>query len=69
MHAIIEASRRARQHGGRLVLVRGDPRVYRLFMLTGSVDDVEIADLERPTPFAQSPAVPRHALSGRGCVR
>ena len=47
----------------------GHHRIYRLFMLTGSVDDVEIADLERPTPFAQSQRSRVMPLSGRGCVR
>ena len=53
MHAIVDDSRRARQTGGRLVLVRGDPGVYRLFAVTGSLDDVEIADLDRPPPLAR----------------
>ena len=54
MHAIVDDSRRARQAGGRLVLVRGDPGIYRLFAVTGSLDDVEIADLDRPPPLAQT---------------
>ena len=54
MHAIVEDSRRARQTGGRLVLVRGDPDVYRLFAVTGSLDDVEIADLERAPPLTRT---------------
>jgi anti-sigma B factor antagonist len=44
VHVIIAASRRAREAGGRLVLVRGAPNVDRMFSLTGSLDDVEIVE-------------------------
>lgn len=49
MHTIVEASSRARRSGRRLVLVGGDPAAYRLFTLTGSVDAVEIVDLDPST--------------------
>jgi anti-anti-sigma factor len=41
VHAIVNASVRARQFGRRLVLLRGPPRVDRIFGLTGSSADVE----------------------------
>jgi anti-anti-sigma factor len=41
VHAIVNASARARQLGRRLVLLRGPPRVDRIFGLTGSSADVE----------------------------
>jgi anti-anti-sigma factor len=50
VHAIVDASLRARQAGRRLVLVRGRPDIYRMFTLTGSTSDVEIADPEPVHP-------------------
>jgi anti-anti-sigma factor len=41
VHAIVNASVRARQLGRRLILLRGPPRVDRIFGLTGSSGDVE----------------------------
>ena len=41
VHAIVNASIRARKIGRRLVLLRGPPRVDRIFRLTGSSSDVE----------------------------
>ena len=41
VHAIVNAGARARQLGRRLVLLRGPPRVDRIFRLTGSSSDVE----------------------------
>jgi anti-anti-sigma factor len=41
VHAIVNAGARARQLGRRLVLLRGPPRVDRVFGLTGSSADVE----------------------------
>jgi anti-sigma B factor antagonist len=41
VHAIVNAGVRARQGGRRLVLLRGPPRVDRVFGLTGSSADVE----------------------------
>jgi hypothetical protein len=46
VHAIVNASLRARQVGHRLVLLRGGLDVDRVFTLTGSSDDVEIVDLD-----------------------
>ena len=54
VHAIVEASLRARHNGRRLVLVRGRPDVYRMFTLTGSSGDVDIGDLDP----VQAPAHP-----------
>jgi anti-anti-sigma factor len=41
VHTIVNASARARQLGRRLVLLRGPPRVDRVFALTGSAADIE----------------------------
>ena len=41
VHAIVNAGARARQLGRRLVLLRGPPRVDRVFGLTGTSTDVE----------------------------
>jgi anti-anti-sigma factor len=41
VHTIVNASTRARQLGRRLVLLRGPPRVDRVFGLTGNSADVE----------------------------
>jgi anti-anti-sigma factor len=49
VHAIVDASSRARRLGRRLVLLRGIPRVDRVFSLTGSAGEVEIGDLD-PDP-------------------
>jgi anti-sigma B factor antagonist len=46
VHAIVTASRHAREDGRRLILLRGAPNVDRVFALTGSSDGVEIGDLE-----------------------
>jgi anti-anti-sigma factor len=49
VHAIVGASARAREHGRRLIILRGEPQVDRVFALTGAADVVEIGDLE-PLP-------------------
>jgi len=46
VHAIVNASVRARKVGRRLVLLRGGLDVDRVFTLTGSTGDVEIVDLD-----------------------
>jgi anti-sigma B factor antagonist len=50
VHTIVNASLRARKDGRRLVLVRGRPEIYRMFTLTGSTDDVDIADPDPMPP-------------------
>jgi anti-sigma B factor antagonist len=55
VHAIVNASVRARQAGRRLVLVRVPANVDRMFTLTGSSDQVEIGDVDPVAP-------PVHAL-------
>jgi anti-anti-sigma factor len=50
VHAIVNASVRARQDGRRLVLVRGRPDVYRMFALTGSTGDIDIGDPDPVQP-------------------
>jgi anti-sigma B factor antagonist len=50
VHAIVNASSRARQAGRRLVLRRGPSNVDRMFTLTGSSDQLEIGDLDPVEP-------------------
>ena len=54
VHAIVNASLRARKAGRRLVLVRGRPDIYRLFTLTGSTALVDIGDLDPLPPPAHT---------------
>jgi anti-sigma B factor antagonist len=53
VHAIVEASIRARQADRRLLLLRGPANVDRVFALTGSADAVEIGDLEPLEPVVR----------------
>jgi anti-sigma B factor antagonist len=53
VHAIVNASLRARQLGRRMVLLRGGLDVDRVFTLTGSSDDVEIVDLDPRLTLAE----------------
>jgi hypothetical protein len=67
VHTIVDARLRARKAGRRLVLVRGRPDIYRIFTLTGSTADVDIADpdpLQPPIP-APAPALARLAESAQ----
>jgi anti-sigma B factor antagonist len=52
VHVIVNASLHARQAGRRLVLVRGRRDIYRIFRLTGSLAQVDIADPVRPAAQA-----------------
>ena len=54
VHAIVNASARARQRGSRLVILRGPPDVDRVFTLTGNCDDVEGGDVEPVEPSVQA---------------
>ena len=54
VHAIVNASARARQRGSRLVILRGPPEVDRVFTLTGNCDDVEGGDVEPVEPSVQA---------------
>jgi anti-sigma B factor antagonist len=54
VHAIVNAGIRARRVGRRLILMRGPPNVDRLFMLTGSSDEVETGDIDLVEPHAQT---------------
>jgi anti-sigma B factor antagonist len=60
VHTIVNASLRARKAGRRLVLVRGRPNIYRMFTLTGSTADVDIAD---PDPVQPVLALQRSLVS------
>jgi anti-sigma B factor antagonist len=52
VHAIVNASLRARQIGRRLVLLGGPPDLDDLFTITGTRDDVEIGDIDAvPAPM------------------
>jgi anti-sigma B factor antagonist len=63
MHAIVNASRRARRASRRLVLLRGPPNVDRIFTLTGCADELEIDDLDPAGPSLRAlpPLPPRPA--------
>jgi anti-anti-sigma factor len=54
VHAIIDASIRARQVGHRLLLLRGSPGADRVFTLTGSGDDVVNGDIRPVEPSVQA---------------
>ena len=54
VHAIVNASARARQLGRRLVLLRGPPDVDRVFGLTGNNRYVEDGDLPPVDPSVQA---------------
>jgi anti-sigma B factor antagonist len=54
VHAIVDASVRARRAARRLVLVRGIPKVDNVFTLTGRADDIEIIDLYSVEPPVQA---------------
>lgn len=47
VHAVVDASVRAREVGRRLLLPRGPPDVDRMFALTGTVHEVEICAVDR----------------------
>jgi anti-anti-sigma factor len=76
VHAIVNASIRARQGGRRLFVLRGSPKVDRMFTLTES-SDVEIGDVDPVEPpvqalleLAEEDLAPRRsALAIRGLVR
>jgi anti-anti-sigma factor len=53
VHAIVNASVRARRVGGRLVVLRGRADVDRVLTLTGSSDDGEIGDADPVDPRDQ----------------
>ncbi|MGZ4199921.1 MAG: STAS domain-containing protein [Thermoleophilia bacterium] len=54
VHAIVNASARARQRGRRLVVLRGPPEVDRVFSLTGNSGDVESGDVDSGEPSVQA---------------
>jgi anti-sigma B factor antagonist len=47
VHAIVDASIRARQRGHRVLLLRGRPGVDRVFTLTASSEDVGSGDIHQ----------------------
>ena len=50
VHLLVNASARARERGGRLVVLRGPPAIDRLFTLTGAASRVESSDTESAEP-------------------
>jgi anti-anti-sigma factor len=50
VHAVVDASIRARTAGRRLVVMHVAPHVKRMFVQVGSSEDVEIADLHLVAP-------------------
>ena len=54
VHVIVDASRRARDVGRRLILLRWPPNVDRMFALTGHTREVEIADVAPGEPPVQA---------------
>lgn len=50
VHAVVDASIRARRAGRRVVLMHGAPHVKRMFAQAGSSEHVEIADLHLVEP-------------------
>jgi anti-anti-sigma factor len=72
VHAIVDATRRARQLGRRLLLLRGPPHVDRVFSLTGYAYDVETGDLgpvASPVGSLQRSLVASSLLKSNGNVR
>jgi anti-sigma B factor antagonist len=51
---IAQSNKRAREAGGRLLLVRGPVQVDRVFALTGTADALEIVDLDPFQPPVQA---------------
>jgi anti-sigma B factor antagonist len=54
VHAIVDASIRARELGQRLLLLSGRPGVDRVFTLTASTDDALSGDIRPVEPSAQA---------------
>ena len=54
VHAIIDASLRARQAEHRLFLLRGSPGVDRVFTLTGTCDEVLNTDIHGVEPSVEA---------------
>ena len=54
MHAIVNASIRARHIGRHLILPSRRPKVDRVFTLTGSSDEVELGDVDLVEPPVQT---------------
>jgi anti-sigma B factor antagonist len=54
VHAIVDASMRARQVGHRVLLLRGPPGVDRVFTLTGTSEHVVDGDIRAVEPSVQA---------------
>jgi anti-anti-sigma factor len=55
VHAIVDATFRARLAGHRLVVLRGAPNVDRMFTLTGCLGEIDFGDDDEPEPPIQFP--------------
>jgi anti-anti-sigma factor len=58
VHAVVEASIRARRAGRRVVLMHGAPQVKRMFAQAGSSEHVEVADLHLVEPSVRTSLPP-----------
>ena len=67
LHLIVDASIRARANGSRLLILRGPPEVDRMFTLTGTAADVEIADIAPMAPPVQVLLQLAEAEAAGGC--
>jgi anti-sigma B factor antagonist len=54
VHAIVDASIRARRLGDRLLLLSGPPGVDRVFTLTASTDEILSGDIHAVEPSAEA---------------
>ena len=54
VHAIVDASARARQAGHRMLLLRGRPGVDRVFTLTASSEDIHSGDIHQVEPSVRA---------------
>ena len=54
VHAVVDASIRARRAGRRVVLMHGTPQVKRMFAQAASTEHVEVADLHLVEPSVQT---------------
>jgi anti-sigma B factor antagonist len=54
LHALLDATRAADEHGGRLFVVRPSPQVLRLFEVSGTLDMLRVVTSDWPAPRIQS---------------
>jgi anti-anti-sigma factor len=54
VYVIVDATLHAWRTGRRLFLLRGSPNIDRVFALTGSTDELELADVDPREPLVQA---------------